>query len=59
MTEPTSLEKYKALTNDALRNSPLYIRQNKAAAILSEALKFLSRKEFKDLQGYVFERLEK
>ena len=35
------------------------LRQNKAAAILSEAHKRLSRREFLELQGYVFERLEK
>jgi len=39
MNENTSLEKCKALADDALRDSPLYIRQNKAAVILSEAQK--------------------
>jgi len=59
MYEFTTLEKYQALVDEAMRDSPLYIRQNKAAAILSEALKFLSREEFRELQDYVFERLEK
>ncbi len=59
MDEFTRLEKYQALVDEAMIDSPLNIRQNKAAYILSEALKFLSRKEFKELEKYVFERLEK
>ncbi|GAG87659.1 unnamed protein product, partial [marine sediment metagenome] len=35
------------------------VRQNKAAAILSEAHESLPREEFKELRDYVFERLEK
>jgi len=59
MYEFTTLEKYQALVDDAMRGSPLLLRQNKAAAILSEAIKFLSREEFRELQDYVFEGLEK
>ncbi len=59
MDEFTRLEKYQALVDAALIDSPLNVRQNKAADILSEALKFLSRKEFLKLQNYVFEKLKK
>ena len=59
MTEPTSLEKYKILADDALIEYPLYIRQNQAAAILSEVQKHVPKNEFRELQDYVFERLEK
>ena len=45
--------------DDAFRDAPLNLRQNKAAAILSEAHKNLSRNDFKELEEYVFERLEK
>ena len=45
--------------DDAFRDAPLNLRQNKAAAILSEAHKHFTREEFKELQDYVFERLEK
>lgn len=45
--------------DDAFRDAPLNLRQNKAAAILSEAHKHLAKEEFKELQDYVFERLEK
>ena len=58
MDEFTSLERYQALADDALRNSSLHIRQNKAAAILSEARKYLKRKDFEELEKYIFERLE-
>jgi len=59
MDEFTNLEKYQAIVDEAMRGSLLWLRQNKAAAILSEAIKFLSREEFRELQDYVFERLEK
>ncbi len=59
MNDSKSLENFKALVDDAFRNTALNVRQNKAAAILSEAHKHLSMKEFKELEGYVFERLEK
>ena len=59
MDEFTRLEKYQALVDAALRDSPLNVRQSKAADILSEALKFLSRKDFQELEKYVFDRLEK
>lgn len=50
------LDSFRALVDDAFRGAPLNLRQDKAAAILSEAHKHLVREEFK---GYVFERLEK
>ena len=59
MDEFTGLERYQALVDEAMRGSPLCLRQNKAAAILPEVLKFLSREEFREFQDYVFERLEK
>jgi len=59
MNENTSLEKCKALADDALRDSSLYIRQNKAAVILSEAQKHFPQNDFRELQDFVFERLEK
>ena len=55
----SDLETFKALVDDAFRDAPLNLKQDKAAAILSEAHKHLSGKEFKELEGYVFERLEK
>ena len=59
MSESKRLETFKALVNDAFRGAPLNVRQNKAAKILSEANKHFTREEFKELQDYVFERLEK
>ena len=53
------MDKFKALVGDAFVDSSLYIRQNKAAEILSEAHASMSREEFKELRDYVFERLEK
>jgi len=55
---PIRVEAYKALVDDAFRNTPLKLRQDKAAAILSEAQKHFTREEFKELERYVFERLE-
>lgn len=45
--------------DDAFRDTPLNLRRNKAADILSEAQKHLTKEEFKELQDHVFERLEK
>ena len=59
MKPEIGLKVYKALVDDAFRGAPLNVRQNKAAAILSEAQKHFTREEFKELQDYVFERLEK
>jgi len=59
MTESKTLDIFKALVDDAFRKASLNIRQNKASAILSEAQKHLNRNEFKELENYVFERLEK
>ena len=56
---PIRVKAYKALVDDAFRDAPLNLRQNKAAAILSEAHKHFTGEEFKELQDYVFERLEK
>jgi len=59
MMEPKiGLEAYRALVDDAFRGAPLNQRQNKAAAILSEAHKHFTREEFLELQEYVFKRLE-
>ena len=59
MKDSKRLDIYKALVDDAFRNASLNTRQNKAAAILSEAQKHSPRMEFQELQDYVFERLEK
>ena len=59
MSEPGSLDTFKAIVGDAFADSSLHTRQNKAAAILSEAHESLSRGEFVELRNYVFERLEK
>jgi len=40
------MDSFKAIVDDAFRDAPLNIRQDKAALILSEARKHLSRKEF-------------
>jgi hypothetical protein len=53
------LEAFRALVDDAFRGAPSNLRQDKAAAIFSEAQKHFTREEFKELEGYVFERLEK
>ena len=59
MAELTGLEKYQALTEEALKARSLLLRQKMAGEILSEALKHLTREEFQELQDYVFVRLEK
>jgi len=59
MTEPKSLEIYKALADDALKARSLLLRQKRAGEILSESHNHLTRKEFQELQDYVFVRLEK
>ena len=59
MKDSKQLEIYKALVDDAFRNASLNTRQNKAAAILSEAQKLFPEKDFKELQDYVFENMEK
>ena len=51
------VETYKALVDDAFRDTPFNMRQDKAAAILSEAHKHLSRNDFQELEKYVFEKL--
>ena len=53
------LEAYKGLVKDAFRGEPLETRQNKAADILSTAHGALSRDDFKKLESFVFEKLEK
>ena len=53
------MDTFKAIVEDAFVDHPLNVRQNKAAAILSEAHGSLSREEFLELRDYVFERLEK
>ena len=56
---PIRVKAYKFLVDDAFRDAPLNIRQNKAAEILSTAHKHFTWEEFKELQDYVFEKLEK
>ncbi len=53
------MDSFKAIVDDAFRDAPLNMRQDKAAPVLSEAHKHLSRTEFKELERYVFDRLEK
>jgi len=48
MDSNSVLETFKALVDDAFRDSPLNLRQNKAAAILSEAHKHFTKEEFKE-----------
>jgi hypothetical protein len=43
MDSNSDLETFKALVDDAFRDAPLNLRQNKAAVILSEAHKHLLR----------------
>ena len=57
--DPIRVKAYKALVDDAFRDTPLNLRQNRATEILSTAQKHFTREEFKELQDYVFERLEK
>ena len=51
------LDSFKAIVDDAFRDTPFNMRQDKAAAVLSEAHKHLSRNDFKELEKYVFEKL--
>jgi len=57
MSEPSSLDTFKAIVDYAFRDAPFNMRQDKAATVLSEAHKQLSRKEFQELEKYVFEKL--
>lgn len=59
METKIGLAAYRALVDEAFRDAPLKVRQDSAAAILSEARKHLSKEELKELERYVFERLEK
>ena len=52
------LDTYRAIVDDTFKNASLNLKQNKAADILSEAHKHLSREEFKILESYIFEKLE-
>ena len=51
------LDSFKAIVDDAFRDAPLNMRQNKATSILSEARKHLSRGDFQELENYIFEKL--
>lgn len=53
------IEVYKALVDDAFKDAPLNVRQSKAAKILAEANKHFTWEEFKMLQDYIDERLQK
>lgn len=59
MIESNRLEAYKALVDDAFRNTSLDTRQTKASGILAEAMKTFPRDDFQKLLDYIFERLEK
>ncbi len=52
------LDSFKAIVDDAFRDTPFKNRQDKAAPILSEAHKHLSRNDFKELEKYVFKKLK-
>jgi len=54
MGDSECLVNFKAFVDEAFRGAALCLRQDKAAAILSEALKRLAWKEFLVLRGYVF-----
>ena len=51
------MDSFKAIVDDAFRDAPLSKRQDKATLIISEARIHLSRKELKELENYIFERL--
>ena len=53
----STVDTFKAIVDDAFRDTPFNMRQDKASAVLSEAHKHLSRKDFKELENYVFEKL--
>jgi len=55
--EKRTVDTFKAIVDDAFRDAALNVRQDKAAPILSEAKKHLSRKEFQELEKYIFEKL--
>ena len=59
MTESKNLKNFKALVDDAFRDTDFKLKQSKAGEILSEAHKHLTRNEFQELEKYVLERLEK
>ena len=59
MDSNNNLKNFKALVDDAFRDASLNLRQNRAAEILSTAHKHFTWEEFKELQDYVFEKLEK
>jgi len=60
VSEPSNnLQNYKDVVDDAFDGASFNARQSKAAKILSAALKRLSSEEFKELERYIFERLEK
>ena len=53
----STLDSFKGIVDDAFRDAPFNLRQDKAAPILSEARKHLSKKDLKELENYVFDRL--
>jgi len=55
--EKRTVDTFKAIVDDAFKDAALNVRQDKAAPILSEAKKHLSRKEFQELEKYIFEKL--
>lgn len=59
MTESEGLDIYKALVDDAFRDTPLNLRRKKAAAILSEAQIHLTREQFQELRDYVYRSIDR
>jgi len=59
MGDSECLENFRAFVDEAFRGAALCLRQNKVAVIFSEAQKHFPKNDFRELQDYVFERLEK
>jgi len=57
--QSSDLAIFKDLVDDSFYGTSFNVRHGKAVKILSAALKRLSSEEFKELERYVFERLEK
>ena len=56
MTEPKSLEHYKAQMDDAFKDTSFYVRLKREEEILTESRRHLTRTEFQKLEKYVLER---
>ena len=58
MTEPKSLEQYKAQMDYAFKDPSFYAMLKREDEILTEARRHLTRKEFQELKKYASERLK-